>query len=161
MDNSNNSSKLSNSKHKCHWPGCNNLVPPAMWGCRDHWFKLPKTLRDEVWTAYVSGQEITKDPSPEYIRVAGKVQDYIKLNFFPPEKDQKEFYKDSSNDITNNTSECKGCGKTIGWVVTENGKKMPINTKEITIVTLDGKIAKGYTSHFATCANADEFRRKK
>lgn len=23
-------------KHHCHWPGCDKLVPPAMWGCYPH-----------------------------------------------------------------------------------------------------------------------------
>lgn len=65
------------SIHTCHWPGCQRPVPPAMWGCRDHWFSLPKYLRDEIWRTYRRGQEITKDPSPEYIEVARRVQDWI------------------------------------------------------------------------------------
>ena len=64
--------------HKCHWPGCNKEVPPAMWGCKPHWFALPKQLRDKVWAAYVPGQEITKTPSAKYIAVANEVQDWIK-----------------------------------------------------------------------------------
>lgn len=63
--------------HKCHWPGCERDVPPAMWGCRSHWFKLPARLRAAVWRAYQPGQEITKDPSPEYIAVAREVQAWI------------------------------------------------------------------------------------
>lgn len=31
-----------------HWPGCGAHVPPAMWGCRRHWFMLPKRLRDQT-----------------------------------------------------------------------------------------------------------------
>ena len=49
-----------------------------MWGCREHWFKLPKRLRDEIWRTYVPGQEITKTPSPEYIMVAQAVQEWIR-----------------------------------------------------------------------------------
>lgn len=63
--------------HLCHWPGCTREVPPAMWGCRSHWFALPKELRDRIWDAYVPGQEIRKDPSPAYIQVAFEVQDWI------------------------------------------------------------------------------------
>jgi len=40
-------------------------------------------------------------------------------------------------------------------------KKMPIDLKKITIVTLDGKVVSGFTSHFATCPKSYEFRRKK
>jgi hypothetical protein len=66
--------------HHCHWPTCKREVPPAMWGCKPHWFRLPKYLRDKVWAAYVPGQEITKTPSRQYIDVAHEVQDWIKAN---------------------------------------------------------------------------------
>lgn len=64
-------------RHTCHWPGCVREVPPAMWGCREHWLKLPKPLRDAVWRAYVPGQEITKTPSARYLGVATIVQGWI------------------------------------------------------------------------------------
>jgi hypothetical protein len=51
-----------------------------MWGCRDHWFSLPKYLRDEIWAHYVPGQEITKTPSKAYIDAANKVQEWIRKN---------------------------------------------------------------------------------
>lgn len=63
--------------HTCHWPGCTAHVPPRMWGCRTHWFRLPKNLRDRIWDTYVPGQEITKTPSKEYIEVANAVQQWI------------------------------------------------------------------------------------
>ena len=64
--------------HACHWPGCEKQVPPAMWGCKAHWFKLPKSLRDKVWDAYVPGQEQRMDPSDEYLAVAQEVQAWIR-----------------------------------------------------------------------------------
>ena len=68
-------------KHTCHWPGCNRQVPPAMWGCRRHWFMLPKYLRDKVWRAYRPGQEEGLVPvSQAYCAVAQEVQDWIKKN---------------------------------------------------------------------------------
>jgi len=63
--------------HTCHWPGCERQVPPAMWGCKEHWRKLPKALRDAVWKAYRPGQEINMTPSAEYIAVATLVQAWI------------------------------------------------------------------------------------
>lgn len=66
------------AKHTCHWPGCKKEVPPAMWGCRAHWFTLPQVLRNEVWRTYVPGQEITKTPSTAYLEVARKVQAWIR-----------------------------------------------------------------------------------
>ena len=64
--------------HHCHWPGCDKQVPPAMWGCKAHWFSLPKRFRDRIWKAYRRGQEITMTPSPEYLQVAEEVQRWIR-----------------------------------------------------------------------------------
>jgi len=63
--------------HTCHWTGCERQVPPAMWGCKEHWFKLPKPLRDAIWQAYVPGQEITGTPSTKYIATALLVREWI------------------------------------------------------------------------------------
>lgn len=68
-------------KHTCHWPSCKTQVPPAMWGCKRHWFMLPRWLRSKVWGEYVPGQEERLDPSPEYLEVAHEVQEWIKLNY--------------------------------------------------------------------------------
>jgi hypothetical protein len=64
-------------KHECHWPGCTMQVPPAMWGCRPHWFALPKALRDKVWRSYRPGQEVDGRPSREYVEAAREVQTWI------------------------------------------------------------------------------------
>lgn len=63
--------------HECHWPGCTRQVPPAMWGCKPHWFKLPKRLRDRIWETYEIGQEVAMTPSDEYLAVAHEVQQWI------------------------------------------------------------------------------------
>lgn len=72
--------------HTCHWPGCGKPVPPAMWGCKPHWFALPKRLRDLIWDTYVPGQEITKTPSDAYINAAQQVQTWIKAKEFAEKK---------------------------------------------------------------------------
>jgi hypothetical protein len=63
--------------HTCHWPGCGKEVPPAMWGCKAHWFSLPRDLRARIWATYRRGQEVTKTPSPEYLAAARDVQTWI------------------------------------------------------------------------------------
>ena len=70
--------------HTCHWPGCTKEVPPALWGCRMHWFALPKHLRDEIWRTYRPGQEITKTPTAEYIESAKVVQRWIEKRKVKP-----------------------------------------------------------------------------
>ncbi len=71
--------------HHCHWPNCPNAVPPAMWGCKTHWFTLPRVLRTKIWNAYRPGQEQSKDPSRVYLEVVREAQEWIKgfLQHFP------------------------------------------------------------------------------
>lgn len=64
--------------HTCHWPGCGKQVPPAMWGCKTHWFKLPKNLRDKIWMTYVPGQEVSMTPSEDYLNAADEVDTWIR-----------------------------------------------------------------------------------
>lgn len=66
--------------HACHWPTCRTRVSPSLWGCSEHWFALPKRLRDKIWAAYEPGQETRKDPSPAYIEAALEVQTWIVSN---------------------------------------------------------------------------------
>ncbi|MEX2599293.1 MAG: hypothetical protein WD533_06520 [Dehalococcoidia bacterium] len=63
--------------HTCHWPGCNRQVPPAMWGCSPHWFRLPKYLRDRIWRSFRPGQEVTLTPSREYLAAVREAQQWI------------------------------------------------------------------------------------
>lgn len=63
--------------HVCHWPGCNKQVPPAVWGCKLHWFKLPLHIRNAIWRAYKPRQEITKTPSRAYLEAAAAAQEWI------------------------------------------------------------------------------------
>lgn len=64
-------------KHTCHWPGCTQQVPPAMWGCSKHWFSLPLRLRNWIWATFKPGQEVTLSPSAEYMKAATAVQQWI------------------------------------------------------------------------------------
>ena len=58
------------TKHTCHAIGCSVEVPPRMLFCRRHWYAVPKHLRDRIWQTYRPGQEVTKDPSVEYVEAA-------------------------------------------------------------------------------------------
>jgi len=63
--------------HICHWPNCDQQVPPATWGCRPHWFRLPKEIRDEIWRTYRPGQEYDGKISASYLEVALTAQTWI------------------------------------------------------------------------------------
>jgi hypothetical protein len=57
-------------KHLCHAEGCDQPVPPRMLMCRRHWFMVPKKMQDAVWDEYIPGQEVRKDPTPDYLDAA-------------------------------------------------------------------------------------------
>lgn len=63
--------------HTCHARGCRVAVPPRMFMCKRHWFMLPYATRDAIWAVYVPGQEVRKDPSPEYLDVAQRAIDWL------------------------------------------------------------------------------------
>lgn len=69
--------------HTCHWTGCAAQVPPAMWGCKRHWFMLPQAIRDRIWKAYRAGQERDMRPSCEYLDVAREAAAWIQANHPP------------------------------------------------------------------------------
>ena len=56
--------------HHCHATGCNVPVPPEMWGCRKHWFMVPKSIRDRIWATYRQGQCDDMNPGDSYLQAA-------------------------------------------------------------------------------------------
>ena len=63
---------------------------------------------------------------------------------------------------------CSTCGAPIAWVVMRGtGKRMPLDAdfaKNVIVLNQkgEGMLAKrAYTSHFATCKDADKHRRKR
>jgi hypothetical protein len=59
--------------HLCAWPGCRRPVPLDMWGCRTHWFSLPKEIQDAIWQGWKVGKL-----SPEWITANEQAQAWIK-----------------------------------------------------------------------------------
>ncbi len=53
--------------HKCEWPGCDRVVPYSMWGCRAHWYALPKSLRTCIGHAYRAGINAGNHPTMGYV----------------------------------------------------------------------------------------------
>lgn len=64
-------------EHTCHATNCKRVVPPKMFMCKSHWYKLPATIRSAVWREYVPDQEITKTPTTAYLRIAQHAISYI------------------------------------------------------------------------------------
>lgn len=55
---------------------------------------------------------------------------------------------------------CRGCGLYIEWVKTKAGKWMPIDPEGVTVVTREGEVVKGFIPHWATCKDANKFRKE-
>jgi hypothetical protein len=89
-----------NRNHHCHWPGCNRQVPPAMWGCRPHWYQLPTVIRDRIWRTFKPGQEVSQTPSREYLDAARDAQHWIDAKLALPCRAQ-----------TGDQVDCRRCGK--------------------------------------------------
>jgi len=58
------------TKHTCHARGCEKEIPERLLMCLRHWNLVPVDLKLAVWRTYREGQEIDKQPSPEYLEVA-------------------------------------------------------------------------------------------
>jgi hypothetical protein len=67
-------------KHACHCPHCNKTVAPKFFGCGPCWFSLPKPMRDAIWASYRPGQEVSKNPSHEYLAAAQAAVEYLREN---------------------------------------------------------------------------------
>ena len=53
--------------HTCHAVGCEVRVAPKYLMCPRHWRMVPVATQKRVWATYRPGQEITKDPTSEYM----------------------------------------------------------------------------------------------
>lgn len=62
---------------------------------------------------------------------------------------------------------CRTCGKAILWVETQSGKRMPLDypgERRFVLESGEGMLARQretYVSHFATCKQADHWRKPK
>lgn len=61
---------MTNVVHTCHATDCTSPVPPEMWGCKKHWFMVPREIRNRIWATYRIGQCDDLNPSMEYCQAA-------------------------------------------------------------------------------------------
>jgi len=64
-----------------------------------------------------------------------------------------------------------GCGSSIAWITTDSGAKMPVDPDVVSIMVSDNKdlpqnerryhVERGFITHYATCADAEKYRKKK
>lgn len=56
--------------HLCHAKGCTVPVAPHFLMCPSHWRRVPRDLQARVYATYRPGQEVSKDPTREYVTAA-------------------------------------------------------------------------------------------
>lgn len=79
--------------HVCHAVGCVVEVPPRLLMCPRHWRMVPPHLQRAVWAAYVPGQEIRKDPTSAYLRVAADAIAFVlAAELAPPAVEQGDLF---------------------------------------------------------------------
>src|ERR1700757_4760980 len=62
--------------HRCRWMGCYRAIPTSLYCCAEHWFKIPRHLREELWSGYRKGVL-----SPQYVAAHHSIQDWIKEHY--------------------------------------------------------------------------------
>lgn len=56
---------------------------------------------------------------------------------------------------------CRSCGADIVWMKTVNGKSIPVDAETVHDSGAELFDSNFHVSHFATCPDADKFRKKK
>lgn len=56
---------------------------------------------------------------------------------------------------------CSSCKNPIMWLTTKNGRPSPVDPRQLRVISADGAYHTGYESHFASCPQAEKFRKKK
>ena len=54
---------------------------------------------------------------------------------------------------------CRSCARSIVWMPTAKGKTMPVDAETVGRDDTEYDPAKGHISHFATCPDAQKFRK--
>lgn len=60
--------------HRCPAPDCPLDVPRSQFACREHWYALPKSLRDEITASFRVGAL-----SKPHIEAMGRAQDWLAM----------------------------------------------------------------------------------
>lgn len=145
----------------CPFHGCDIVIPDSRFACIDHWASLSKSAQSRVWASYKAYRD--DKLALEDLR---RIQEEILAEFeIQPPRHQP----------------CSSCRAPLIWAVTPNNRRMPLDAEPVATgsivlrngvaITLNGDMfdedAKPlpgelrYTSHFSSCPDAAEYRRKK
>lgn len=121
----------------CLHPNCTLLLTRNRVCCGRHWFALPEDLRQQINKASSS------DPS---VLGALKIE---AIEYF-------ESRLIGDHEIV--TCRGKDCDADVVWLVTRLGKWIAVNIGNVTADDDEFRYAY-HVAHFATCPNADDFRK--
>jgi hypothetical protein len=55
---------------RCPVSGCSEQIDPSRLMCRDHWYRVPRQLRDLVWATWRSGEGALSSEHLQAVRLA-------------------------------------------------------------------------------------------
>jgi hypothetical protein len=61
---------LQSGADACTIPGCGRQIDPSRLMCREHWYTVPKELRDRVWATWRSGLGAFSTEHQDAVRAA-------------------------------------------------------------------------------------------
>lgn len=123
----------------CPHPLCEQPLKRFENACRRHYARLPRWLKDEMRTARKSRDESFVG------EVEGKWAEWFESRL----KGRHEI------------ATCRGavCGRDIIWLPTSNGtKRVPVDADTVSAEDACFQPSR-HTAHWATCPNAEDFRR--
>lgn len=108
---------------------------------------------------------------------------WVKTTYIGPERWKLPRLRKEWQDMSQNETTCRSCGKRILWIKTKAGKSMPCDAEPVgyrynsesrtKLVTPDGCVipcdivqdpaeaeGRGYVPHWSTCDNPNKFRRR-
>lgn len=56
---------------------------------------------------------------------------------------------------------CRTCGAPIRFVPSKHGNWIPVDERRLTVVTDAGEVVNGRQSHFASCPQAEKWRKER
>lgn len=76
---------------QCRWSGCGRRASRAEWGCREHWFRLPPSLRNRLWQAGIKEVAANGRPGPAWAACAAEADAWSAEQLAkPPKRDRRQ-----------------------------------------------------------------------
>ncbi len=90
--------------HCCPAAGCTEQLPDTLVFCKKHWFKVPASLRKQIWASYHAGRAGT-EPHFALIRAATAHVDGVAVQSDPVPVDAQQLLQETVDGYQQGTSQ--------------------------------------------------------